>query len=508
MAATNFTPISLYYSTTASAVPVNTNLVAGELALNTVDEKLYFKNSAGTVKLLASNAASSGTVSSVAASVPAFLSIAGSPITTSGTLAITYSGTALPVANGGTGLTTTPANGALDIGNGTGFTRTTITAGTGITVTNASGAITIASSGSVSAATPTALGTVYGKVDTGYLNYSIGQYALRYTTTGAFNVALGQQALGTNISGSRNSAVGNDALSLNTASDNTAIGNGALQANSTASYNTAVGSSALYSNTTAGGNTAVGYQALKGNTTGDQNVAVGYNALGANTVATDNVAIGYDAAKGQVNGGYNVALGTRALEINSNGDNNIAIGYQAVKNSTSARRNICLGQNSAPTITSGSYNTIIGADADTSSSTAQYQIAIGDNAFGKGNNTAFIGGTSGAYNGGNTTTWTTTSDQRIKKNIVNVENALSVITALRPVEFDYKEDNKHEVGFIAQEYQTVLPDQIIKHAANKAEKEMVDGDEVFGIQQNLVPYLVKALQELNAKFDAYVATHP
>ena len=55
MAATNFTPISLYYSATASAVPVNTNLVAGELALNTTDEKLYFKNAAGTVKLLASN---------------------------------------------------------------------------------------------------------------------------------------------------------------------------------------------------------------------------------------------------------------------------------------------------------------------------------------------------------------------------------------------------------------------------------------------------------------------
>jgi hypothetical protein len=54
----------------------------------------------------------------------------------------------LPVANGGTGLTTTPANGALDIGNGTGFTRATLTAGTGITVTNASGSITIASTGS------------------------------------------------------------------------------------------------------------------------------------------------------------------------------------------------------------------------------------------------------------------------------------------------------------------------------------------------------------------------
>ena len=53
----------------------------------------------------------------------------------------------IPVANGGTGLTTTPANGQIDIGNGTGFTRATLTAGSGITITNAAGSITIASSG-------------------------------------------------------------------------------------------------------------------------------------------------------------------------------------------------------------------------------------------------------------------------------------------------------------------------------------------------------------------------
>ena len=62
--------------------------------------------------------ASGGTVTSVAATVPAFLSISGSPITTSGTLAITLSGTALPVANGGTGLTSLTA-GYIPYGNGT-----------------------------------------------------------------------------------------------------------------------------------------------------------------------------------------------------------------------------------------------------------------------------------------------------------------------------------------------------------------------------------------------------
>jgi len=90
----------------------------------------------------------SGTVTSVAASVPSVFSITGSPITTSGTLAITYSGTALPVANGGTGQTSY-TDGQLLIGNTTGntLTKATLTAGTGITVTNASGSITIAASG-------------------------------------------------------------------------------------------------------------------------------------------------------------------------------------------------------------------------------------------------------------------------------------------------------------------------------------------------------------------------
>ena len=59
----------------------------------------------------------SGSVTSVAATVPSVLSISGSPITTSGTLAITYSGTALPVANGGTSLTTLTANNVI-LGNG------------------------------------------------------------------------------------------------------------------------------------------------------------------------------------------------------------------------------------------------------------------------------------------------------------------------------------------------------------------------------------------------------
>jgi hypothetical protein len=52
MAQTNFTPISLYYSATAAAVPTAGNLVAGELAINTADGKLFYKDSAGVVQVI------------------------------------------------------------------------------------------------------------------------------------------------------------------------------------------------------------------------------------------------------------------------------------------------------------------------------------------------------------------------------------------------------------------------------------------------------------------------
>ena len=109
MSATNYTPIQLYRSTTASAVPLAANLAAGELALNIVDGKLYY-NDSGTVKLLASNAATTNVTSITFGSTGLTPSTA-----TSG--AVTVAGT-LVVGNGGTGLTTITA-GRILYGAGT-----------------------------------------------------------------------------------------------------------------------------------------------------------------------------------------------------------------------------------------------------------------------------------------------------------------------------------------------------------------------------------------------------
>ena len=56
MAQAGYTPISLYYTTTAATAPTSGNLVNGELALNITDGKLYYKDNAGVVQLLASTA--------------------------------------------------------------------------------------------------------------------------------------------------------------------------------------------------------------------------------------------------------------------------------------------------------------------------------------------------------------------------------------------------------------------------------------------------------------------
>lgn len=90
----------------------------------------------------------------------------------------------LPVANGGTGLTSTPANGALDIGNGSGFTRTTLTAGTGISITNASGAITVTNTSPSSGGTVTSVTGTAPVVSSGGTTPAISMAAASTSTNG------------------------------------------------------------------------------------------------------------------------------------------------------------------------------------------------------------------------------------------------------------------------------------------------------------------------------------
>jgi len=93
MAASGYTPISLYYSATASAAPSGSNLVAGELAINTNDGKLYYKDSSNVVQVIASKA----TGSLPGASSQVIYNLSGTSL--AGSANLTFDGTKLTVGN-------------------------------------------------------------------------------------------------------------------------------------------------------------------------------------------------------------------------------------------------------------------------------------------------------------------------------------------------------------------------------------------------------------------------
>lgn len=100
------------------------------------------------------------------------------------------------------------------------------------------------------------------------------------------------------------------------------------------------------------------------------------------------------------------------------------------------------------------------------------------------------------------TTITGISDQRLKENIVDLNDGLDAVMALKPRKFDWKDGKgkgiKGDRGFIAQEFETVFPDMI-----EEWKDPAPEGEEPYkAVNANLIPTLVKAIQELNAKVDA------
>ena len=182
--------------------------------------------------------------------------------------------------------------------------------------------------------------------------------------------------------------------------------------------------------------------------------------------------------------------------------NNVFLGTTAGIANTTGNQNTFIGTNAGTITTSGKLNTCIGYGANSFSAASNYEIVIGAGVTGKGTNTCQIGVGSGDgqlmaiyWGNGASSAFSTTSDRRIKTNITGISSGLSILLALRPVEFDYlTHDKSHQIGFIAQEYQTILPDQIVYSNPVGDEVGLVS-DKVMGIQANLIPYLVKAIQE-------------
>jgi len=99
--------------------------------------------------------------------------------------------------------------------------------------------------------------------------------------------------------------------------------------------------------------------------------------------------------------------------------------------------------------------------------------------------------------------FTTASDHRLKEDIKDIEDSISKVQSLKPVNFSWIATGENQDGFIAHEVQEVVP--VAVNGAKDAVKE--DGTPIYqGVDQSkLVPLLTKALQEALTKIESLEA---
>ena len=360
---------------------------------------------------------------------------------------------------------------------------------------------------------------VFNDLTSGDSNVAIGFQAGFDITSGSQNVFIGQEAGNLYSTGTFNVGIGHQALgpgggSAGTGSNNVAVGYGALYKSVTHANNTAVGTLALL-NVQQNDNTAVGKGALYDMTTGDSCSAFGHEAAENLTTAIHGTFIGRRSAQNLTTGSYVTVVGANAATNITSGNYNTLIGYGA-------------GDKSNP-LTSGANCTMVGALSGPSGSlgNANAENVFGFNISANGTGTTTLGASgSGLYATHGSTGWSSVSDERYKKDIVDSEVGLSFINDLRPRNFKWKtcgeipsdtpkyEEGSDELihetmtgvmhGFIAQEVKEVIDNHSEVPNNQLIWKQSPDGIQNLS-KEELVPVLVKAVQELSAKNDALEA---
>jgi len=187
-------------------------------------------------------------------------------------------------------------------------------------------------------------------------------------------------------------------------------------------------------------------------------------------------------------------------------EQNVAIGYKAMFNNNNGSSNTCIGSGTLLSTAAGSGQIAIGRDVAC--------IANETATIGFGSNVASLG------LDGSDTSWAASSDERLKENIKTSSAGLDIINDLRPITYNWKKakdvdksipqykDSEEPVlgskygetlhGFIAQEVKVVIDKHDSIKEGFKMWKESDDGTQTVA-DGNLIPILVKAVQELTAR---------
>jgi hypothetical protein len=188
--------------------------------------------------------------------------------------------------------------------------------------------------------------------------------------------------------------------------------------------------------------------------------------------------------------GYNTSIGFYAGGSNLTGIGNTSVG-NAAGYLNQGSHNTSLGNQAGPTATNtGSYYLYIDTGYRRGSDSLIYGRGLGDATstsslrFVTINGNFEVNANCSAVSAG----WTVSSDISLKKDIARIDENINVkLNMLRPVNYTLKLNEKKDVGFIAQEIQTVFP---LLVSQNKNGLLSVD-------YSKLTPYIVKGIQETN-----------
>jgi len=444
-------------------------------------------------------------------------------------------GTALPIASGGTGQTTaaaaitaltgTQTSGQYLRSNGTNAVMSAIQAAdvptlnqnTTGTAANVSGTVAIANggtgattaSGARSALSAqetlvsgTNIKTVNGTSLLGSGNIAVvaapagSNTQVQFNNAGSFGASSNLTFDGATLSVSGLSVGPGAGSGL----ENTALGNSVLaNATSSAVYNTGVGHQALNALTSGDANTAIGWRALLQTSTGLYNTAVGVSALQNQQTVNFNTAVGHQALRTNT-GTENVALGSFAGDGKTSGDSNVFVGsgagFFSGGGSTPSQCTFIGAVTGSGSALSGTNNTCLGYNAQPSSSSVSNTITLGNSSI--------------ATLRCQVTTITSLSDRRDKTDLSSIGDALNLIRNIVPVRFvwnmrDGGKVGEADTGFIAQQ---LLEAQQVSDMHIPGLVDETNPDKLEAGYGKLIPVLVKALQQLDAEFQAYKRAHP
>jgi len=247
-------------------------------------------------------------------------------------------------------------------------------------------------------------------------------------------------------------------------------------------------------------NTSYGTDSLSSNTTGNSNTSSGLSALQENTTGSANTAFGRDALKENTTGGDNTAFGRDALKINTTGINNTATGSNALSSNTTGINNTASSRNSLQNNTTGSGNTGISPLTASGVYLPVFDPTTEEN--------RFCMGSTAVTNAYVQVAWTIVSDARDKTNFSEVPYGLSFVNELKPTSYQFRIDRDSEETNGPVRYGFKAQDVLELEGNNPVIVDNEDPDKLRIVDTAMIPVLVKALQELDAKFEAYVLANP